>query len=136
MRDMKHYIASKGYRSIPVGYAASDNGSTHGIAQYLACGDPSTAVDFLGINNRAWCESDDYDTSGYNAMKSAYSLYPVPTFLAAYGCLSSDSGATEGFSEIAYIYCHMLPVLSGGFFYEYFSVNDSAPYGKPRRRTE
>lgn len=134
VRDMKHYIASKGYRSIPVGYAASDNGSTHGIAQYLACGDPSTAVDFLGINNRGWCGSDNYNTSGYRAMTSAYSLYPVPTFLAAYGCLSSDSGATEDFSEIAYIYCNMLPVLSGGFFYEYFSVNESAQYGKPRRR--
>ncbi|KAL9077774.1 MAG: hypothetical protein Q9161_000146 [Pseudevernia consocians] len=130
VRDMKNYMASKGYRNIPVGYAASDNGSTHGIAQYLACGDPSTAVGFLGINNRGWCEPDNYDTSGYRAMTSAYSLYPVPTFLAAYGCLSSDPGATEDFSEIAYIYCDMLPVMSGGFFYDFFSVNESSQYEK------
>ena len=134
VRDMKNYMASKGYRNIPVGYAASDNGSTHGIAQYLACGDPSKAVDFLGINNRGWCEPDNYDTSGYRAMTSAYSLYPVPTFLAAYGCLSSDPGATEDFSEIAYIYCSMLPVISGGFFYDFFSVNESSQYGKPPLR--
>ena len=135
VRDMKSYIASKDYRSIPVGYATSDNGSSNGVAKYLACGDPSTAVDFLGINNRGWCDSDNYDTSGYKAMTSDYSLYPVPTFLAAYGCLSSDSDATNRFPEIAYIYCNMLPVISGGFFYDFFSVNESAPYGKLGRRT-
>lgn len=133
VRDMKDYIASKGYRNIPVGYAASDNGSSLGIAQYLACGDPSTAVDFLGINNREWCKFDDYDTSGYSAMTSAYSKYPVPTFLASYGCLSSEAGLTEDFSEIAYIYdSNMTTIMSGGLFYGFFSTNESARYGKPR----
>ena len=134
VRDMKDYITSKAYRKIPLGYGTSDNGNSHGVAQYLACGDPATAVDFLGINNRGWCESYNYDTSGYRAMTSAYSLYPAPTFLAACGCLPSKVGATEDFSEISYIYCNMTPVMSGGFFSELFSVNDSAPCGKSRCR--
>lgn len=134
VRDMKKYIYYKNYRNIPVGYAASDDGSTGGIAQYLACGDQNTAVDFLGINNRGWCETDNYDTSGYRAMLSAYSNYPVPTFLAAYGCLSFDSGLTEDFFEIAYIYGNLTTVMSGGLFYEFFSVNESARYGKLRCR--
>ncbi|CAF9934585.1 MAG: 1,3-beta-glucanosyltransferase gas1 [Alectoria fallacina] len=129
VRDMKNYIIYKGYRNIPIGYAASDNGSTDGIAQYLACGDQHTAVDFLGINNRGWCESDNYDTSGYRAMTSAYFNYPVPTFLAEYGCLSFGSGATEDFDEIAYIYGNMTTAMSGGLFYGFFSVNTSARYG-------
>ena len=132
VRDMKKYMSSNGYRHIPVGYATSDNGSAHGIAQYLACGDPTTAVDFLGINARGWSGSDNYETSRYRAMTSAYSLYPVPTFLAAYGCLSSNSDPIENFSEIAYIHCEMLSVMSGGVFYGFFSVNGSAPYGKWR----
>lgn len=103
VRDLKALVAYNNDRHYPVGYAASDNGSTHGITQYLACGNSSTAVDFLGINNRGWCEVDDYETSGYRAMISTYSPYPVPTFLTAYGCLSYKSGSTERFSEIAYI---------------------------------
>lgn len=133
VRDMKNYIADNDYRNIPVGYAASDNGSAHGIAQYLVCGERSTAIDFLGINNREWCEYDDYNTSGYRALTSAYSLYPVPTFLAEYGCVSSDSGSTEDFSEIDYLYGKMTPVMSGGFYYGYFSVNVSTSYGKRER---
>lgn len=37
-------------------------------------------------------------------MTSADSLYPVPTLLAEYGCLSSESGSTENVSEVACIY--------------------------------
>ena len=108
VRDMKSYIASKICKSISVGYATSDNGWTNGIAKYLACVNPNTAIDFLNINNREWCESNNYDTSRYKAMASAYSLYPVPTFLAAYGCLSSGSGAIDRSPEIAYDCCNSL----------------------------
>ena len=51
-------------------------------------------------------------------MTSAYSLYPVPIFIAAYGSLSFDSGPKKDFSEIAYISCNKLPVMSCGLFYE------------------
>lgn len=133
--DMKKYIANKGYRTISAGYANSDNGSTNGIAQYLACGNQSTAVDFLGISNRGRCEFDNYDTSGYRVMTSFYSDYPVPTFLAAHGCLSSGSGPTEDFSEVPYIYgTNMTTVMPGGFFYDFCSLNKSARHGQSRRQ--
>lgn len=62
-------------------------------------------------------------------MTSAYALCPVPTFLAEYESVSSDTGPTENFSEIAYGYGNLTPVMSGGFFYGYFSVNASSQYG-------
>lgn len=105
------------------------NGSTHGISHYLACDEQSTAVAFLGINNRGWCGYDNYNTPGYRAMTSAYALCPVPTFLAEYESVSPDTGPTENFSEIAYSYGNLTPVMSGGFFYGYFSVNASSQYG-------
>lgn len=52
VRDMIKHVTSKGYISIPAEYATNGNDSTYEIAQYLAYGDPSTAVDFLDINNR------------------------------------------------------------------------------------
>ena len=56
----------------------------------------------------------------------------VPAFLTEYGRLSFDSSRTENFSEIAYVYDDMTTVMSGDLFYDFFSANDSAPYGEPR----
>lgn len=51
-------------------------------------------------------------------MISAHSRYPVPTFLAEYGCPSFDS---ENLSEVACIYgSNLTMVMSGGLFYEFF----------------
>lgn len=107
-------MAYNSYRNIPVGYAAVIVAvPRYGIAQYLACGDQNTAVDFLGIYNRKWCKHDTYDTSCYRAMISAHSRYPVPNFLAEYGCLSFES---ENLSEVACIYgSNLTMVMSGGF---------------------
>ena len=130
VRDMKSYIAYKGYRKIPVGYSATDYGDSQGIARYLTCGNQSTAIDFLGIKDRSWCKYDSFESSGYAELTTAYSNYTVPVFLSEYGC--DDPGRVEDFSEKASIYStQMMSVLSGAFFYGYFSTNESSRYVEP-----
>ena len=51
IRDTKEYIRSKSYRNIPVGYAAEQpygKDSDIEMIDYLTCGPPEQAVDFLG----------------------------------------------------------------------------------------
>lgn len=49
--DMK-YMASKGYRTIPIGYSAADIAQLRNEPQnYLACGDDyNQSIDFYGLN--------------------------------------------------------------------------------------
>jgi hypothetical protein len=51
-RDMKQYIGDRGYRSIPVGYAAADVAANQEIlANYLNCGTDDERDDFYYIKD-------------------------------------------------------------------------------------
>ena len=48
-------MKKKGGRYIPIGYSAADIASIRPMFQnYLACGDPSIAIDFFAVNIYEW----------------------------------------------------------------------------------
>lgn len=77
--DMKQYIQSRSYRSIPVGYSAADvSTNQYLMAQYMDCGDANTISDFYSINNYEWCDPSSYTQSGWSALVELYSNYSLP----------------------------------------------------------
>ncbi|KAL6453862.1 LOW QUALITY PROTEIN: PGA5 1 [Candida maltosa Xu316] len=118
IRDTKKYIADKGYRNIPVGYASNDDASIRGeLANYFTCGDEGRA-DFFAINVYEWCGYSTYTTSGYRDLTLAFKGYPVPVFFSEFGC---NIISPRPFTEIDTIYgSTMTKVWSGGIVYEYF----------------
>lgn len=119
VRDTKAYLKARGYRAIPVGYAANDDEITRlSIAEYFACGPSSSSVDFYGINMYEWCGNSSYQTSGYESRTEEFSNYSVPLFFSEYGC---NVPSPRIFTEVAALYSSpMTDVWSGGILYEWF----------------
>lgn len=116
-RDMKQYIAERGYRSIPVGYSAADvSENQYLMAQYMDCGDTPSLSDFYAINNYEWCDPSSFQTSGWEALVAQYANYSLPLFMSEYGCNLN----TRTFTETTALYqTDMTSVFSGGLVYEY-----------------
>lgn len=117
VRDMKQYIGSRGYRSIPVGYSAADVSQNQEIlADYLNCGTDDQRSDFYAINDYSWCDPSSFTTSGWDTLVQNYTGYGIPLFMSEYGCITN----TRTFSEVAALYnSEMTGVFSGGLVYEY-----------------
>lgn len=78
-RDMRQYVAERGYRSIPVGYSAADvSENQYLMAQYMDCGDTPSRSDFYAINNYEWCDPSSFEKSGWNNVVAQYSNYSLP----------------------------------------------------------
>ncbi|KAK5745692.1 1,3-beta-glucanosyltransferase [Elasticomyces elasticus] len=116
-RDMKQYIGSRGYRSIPVGYSAADVESNRfDMAQYMNCGTDDQRSDFFAFNDYSWCNPSSYTQSGWDTKVAMYGNYSIPLFLSEYGCIKGQ----RTFDEVAALYgTDMTPVYSGGLVYEY-----------------
>ncbi|KAK4546870.1 beta-glucanosyltransferase [Oleoguttula mirabilis] len=116
-RDMKQYIGSQGYRSIPVGYSAADvESNRYDMAQYMNCGTDDQRSDFFAFNDYSWCDPSSYQVSGWDQKVALFSNYSLPLFLSEYGCITN----TRTFEEVASLYgTEMTPVYSGGLVYEY-----------------
>ncbi|TVY53706.1 1,3-beta-glucanosyltransferase gel1 [Lachnellula cervina] len=116
-RDMKQYIGSRGYRSIPVGYSAADVDANQGIlGQYLNCGTDDERADFYSINDYSWCDPSSFTTSGWDTLIKNYTGYSIPLFMSEYGCITNK----RVFSEVSALYStEMTSVFSGGLVYEY-----------------
>ncbi|KAK1091688.1 1,3-beta-glucanosyltransferase [Friedmanniomyces endolithicus] len=117
-RDMKQYIGSRGYRSIPVGYSAADvESNRYEMASYMNCGTADQRSDFFAFNDYSWCDpSSSYTISGWDQKVAQYSNYSIPLFLSEYGCIKN----ARNFEEVASLYgTNMTPVYSGGLVYEY-----------------
>lgn len=116
-RDMKQYIAERGYRTIPVGYAAADvSQNQYLMGQYMDCGEEYSRSDFYAINNYEWCSPSSFTQSGWSALAQQYANYSLPIFFSEYGCVST----ARDFSEVSVLYnTEMTSVFSGGLVYEY-----------------
>ncbi|KAE8443875.1 beta-glucanosyltransferase [Mollisiaceae sp. DMI_Dod_QoI] len=117
VRDMKQYIGSRGYRSIPVGYSAADVSQNQEIlANYLNCGTDDQRSDFYAINDYSWCDPSSFTTSGWDTLVKNYTGYGIPLFMSEYGCITNN----RTFQEVAALYnTEMTGVFSGGLVYEY-----------------
>lgn len=124
-RDMKEYIEKHANRTIPVGYAATDDDTREVMWEYLQCGDNISKSDFYALNSYDWCSGATYQTSGYNVIQSTYANSSIPTFFSEYGC---NTGGVRNFTQVYEgIYAKLLASLSGGLVYEY--SNGANDYG-------
>lgn len=124
VRDVKAYIKQKGYRSIPVGYSASDVASVRvAEADYFACGDSDVQADFFATNIYEWCGDSTFQTSGYAARTQEMQNMTIPVFFSEYGC---NKVQPRTFSDTQALFSsNMTGVWSGGIVYEYFQeAND------------
>jgi len=124
-RDMKQYIKSRSYRSIPVGYSAADvDTNRFQMAEYMNCGGSDVRSDFFAFNDYSWCDPSSFTTSGWDQKVKQYSSYSIPIFLSEFGCNTN----TRKFEEIASLYStQMTSVYSGGLVYEY--SQEESKYG-------
>lgn len=121
-RDLRQYISSRGYRSIPVGYSAADIDTNRlQMAQYMNCGTDDERSDFFAFNDYSWCDPSSFTISGWDQKVKNFTGYGIPIFLSEYGCNTN----TRDFGEVASLYStDMTGVYSGGLVYEY-SQEDS-----------
>ncbi|KAF4620242.1 hypothetical protein G7Y89_g14579 [Cudoniella acicularis] len=124
-RDIKQYIGSRGYRSIPVGYSAADVAENQYLmAEYMNCGTTDQRSDFYAINDYSWCDPSSFTTSGWDVLAKNYTNYGIPVFMSEYGCITN----TRTFQEVAALYnTEMTGAFSGGLVYEY--SNEGNGYG-------
>ena len=125
--DMKSYMATKKYRTVPIGYSAADIAELRPELQnYLACGsDYSQSIDFYGLNAYEWCGSATYQTSGYINLQSMAEGYNIPIFFSETGC---NVGGERTFADQAAIFGpDMIDTWSGSIIYEW--VQETNDYG-------
>jgi hypothetical protein len=114
---MRSYLASRGYRQIPVGYSAADVDSNRlEMAEYMNCGTDDERSDFFAFNDYSWCDPSDFQISGWDQKVKNFTGYGLPLFLSEYGCITNK----RQFKEVASLYStDMTSVYSGGLAYEY-----------------
>ena len=125
--DMKRYMASKNYRTVPIGYSAADILQLRPQLQnYLACGsDYSQSIDFYGLNAYEWCGEQTYETSGYSNLQEMAEGYNIPIFFSETGCIVPRP---RTFGDQAAIFGpDMINTWSGSIIYEW--VQESNDYG-------
>ncbi|KAJ9192213.1 CAZyme family GH72 and CBM43 [Paecilomyces variotii] len=116
VRDTKSYIYEKGYREIPVGYAADDDAELRGIiTQYFDCGTDAERVDFWGLNIYEWCGNSSFQSSGYADRTKEFEAFNIPAFFSEYGC---NTIRPREFKEAEALFGpQMTKVWSGGIVY-------------------
>jgi 1,3-beta-glucanosyltransferase GAS1 len=121
-RDVKAYRDSKGYRQIPVGYAAADIAELRPMLQdYMACStNTSEDLDFFSLNAYEWCGDNTYEGSGYSELEKNATGYSIPIFFSEDGCITSPPRTFEDQSAI--FGDDMADTWSGAIIYEWIEV--------------
>ena len=124
--DIKAYQKARGYRTIPVGYSATDTAVLRPMLQdYLVCRPNATErLDFYSLNSYEWCgASTTYSTSGYSQLQAAAENYPVPIFFSEDGC---NTVPPRDFNDQSAIFgSNMVNTWSGAIIYEWIQeMND------------
>ncbi|KAI9778912.1 MAG: beta-glucanosyltransferase [Peltula sp. TS41687] len=126
-RDIRQYIRTRGYRSIPVGYSAADvSENRREMADYMNCGTDDERSDFFAFNDYSWCDPSTFTKSGWDQKVKNFSDYSLPIFLSEYGC--NTNKRRRQFLEVASLFStDMSSVFSGGLVYEY--SEEGSDYG-------
>lgn len=125
-KDLRAYGESQGYRSIPIGYSATDTAVLRPYLQdYLACRpNASEQLDFFALNSYEWCGTDtSFEISGYQALEESFQGYPIPLFFSETGC---NTVPPRDFADQEAIFGpEMSDTWSGAIIYEWIQeVND------------
>lgn len=112
-RDVKAYISTNKYRTIPVGVAMQDGPQsawggnnpqayqqgllgTDTIARYYTSGNADEIMDFIGINTYRYVTGGAPAGSAYSGLANNEAVnYPVPVFLTESGGLPTPNGARD-----------------------------------------
>lgn len=126
-RDIKAYRDSKGYRKIPVGYAAADIASLRPMLQnYMACSTNSSEnLDFFALNAYEWCGDSSYTVSGYDELQKNATGYPIPIFFSETGCNKPEPRTFD--DQTAIFGPEMDGTWSGAIVYEW--IQEANNYG-------
>lgn len=118
VRDVKHYLSLRGGRQVHVGASLPALLSFWGPGlEYMAAGEPSERIDFLGFDCYSWVATSDFKISGYQDFVKSLSNYPLPMFFSEYG---ARMGQARGFDEVECLFSpDMTGVFSGGFVETY-----------------
>jgi Glucanosyltransferase len=129
-RDIKAYIKSKQYRTIPVGGFVHKHGMSTSIAQFWGCGNHEIAADFFlveatqesdPLRGETWCTNSSAD---YSELIGRYRSFQVP-LVFSYGC---NQSLQHGYEEVQQIYSDdVTTVFSGVVISEWF--NNKRPSG-------
>lgn len=126
-RDVKAYRDKKGYRQIPVGYAAADIAELRPMLQdYLACSTNSSEnIDFFSLNAYEWCGDNTYTGSGYSELQKNATGYSVPLFFSETGCITAPPRTFQ--DQTAIFGPEMAGTWSGAIIYEW--IEEANHYG-------
>ncbi|KAL1971279.1 hypothetical protein VTN77DRAFT_231 [Rasamsonia byssochlamydoides] len=126
-RDIKAYRDSKGYRKIPVGYAAADIASLRPMLQnYMACSTNSSEnLDFFSLNAYEWCGDSSYTVSGYDELQKNATGYSIPIFFSETGCNVPEPRTFD--DQTAIFGPQMDDTWSGAIIYEW--IQEANNYG-------
>lgn len=126
-RDVKKYRDEKGYRQIPVGYAAADIESLRPMLQnYFACSaDSADNLDFYSLNAYEWCGDSSYTESGYNMLQKNATNYNIPIFFSETGCNQPEPRTFQ--DQAAIFGPEMDGTWSGAIIYEW--IEETNNYG-------
>ncbi|KAJ9664021.1 hypothetical protein H2198_000524 [Neophaeococcomyces mojaviensis] len=124
--DLRAYGESKQYRTIPIGYSATDTGALPMLQDYLVCRPNATErLDFYALNSYRWCGQSSFQTSGYINLLNASANYPVPIFFSEDGCITVPP---RTFTDQAAIFGpDMADTWSGAIIYEW--IQETNAYG-------
>ncbi|KAK4034255.1 Glucanosyltransferase-domain-containing protein [Parachaetomium inaequale] len=90
-RDLRAFRTARGYRPIPLAYSAADVPALRLLtAQYLTCGDASTAgIDLLGLNI---FHAESCSTAAWSALREQLRDLPlsVPVVISEAGCVPAS----------------------------------------------
>nr|OQO26357.1 hypothetical protein B0A51_05127 [Rachicladosporium sp. CCFEE 5018] len=117
-RDIKAYQTARGYRMIPISYAASDSPETRGYTgEYLTCGDTASCIDVYGMNVYSWCGNSSYYVSGFDKLYEQFQPFSTPVLFAETGC---NTISPRDFSDVGTMLGPVFQaVFSGAFVYEW-----------------
>ncbi|VUC29909.1 unnamed protein product [Clonostachys rosea] len=118
-RDIKAFRNARGYREIPISYAAFDDQPQLSFSgKYLACGKDEDSIEMLGVESYALCENTTMK-SGLSNIHKVFQHYNMPIIFTSAGCIEDADGRRD-FSDVSAIFnSSFQDVFSGAILYQW-----------------